>query len=221
MVYRLLREENTFVLIDTNLSISNGMIKLTVPIVDMQTVFSHTLARFLQRQKNINPKNLIVIHPGASDPTKEWPAHRFAELMNRLQEKYGSQFVIIGAQNNQKIVAQILSQVKCPVLNLTGKTTISQLVSLLKRCRLLISNDSGPVHVADALGIPVISIFTRNQPGINPERWQPLGKNSRVIVTPFKGEMSFAHKNPASSEYLELISTQQVLEAVDAIFKLC
>src|SRR5204862_1681706 len=106
--------------------------------------------------------------------------------------------------------AEIVSKVKFPVIDLTGKTTVSQTASLLKRCQLLVSNDSGPVHLADALGTPVVSIFTRNQPGINPERWKPVGKSSRTVVTPFKGEISFANKNQVTSEYLELIPAQQV-----------
>src|SRR3989338_1196354 len=94
---------------------------------------------FLKKQ-NINPKNLVAIHPGASDPTKEWPAHRFAELMNQFKDRYATQFVIIGAENIKGKAAQILVQVKFPVVDLTGQTTVSQLASLLKRCRLLISN---------------------------------------------------------------------------------
>jgi hypothetical protein len=126
---------------------------------------------------------------------------------------------------------------------LTGMTTICQLVSLLKQCNLLISNDSGPVHIATGVGTPVVSIFTRNQPGINPERWRPLGKNSRVISVPYNDKISFAKARSINAtnrsfcgilvhpgkkkgsleldEGSELIRTQEVLEAVDSIFKLC
>ena len=55
------------------------------------------------------------------------------------------------------------------------------MVSLLRRSRLLISNDSGPVHVAAGVGTSVISLFMRNQPGINPERWKPLGSKSFIL----------------------------------------
>jgi len=176
--------------------------------------------RFLQDHR-LDSRHLIAIHPGASDPTKQWPANRFAELMKQLRSRYASQFILIGAGNAKAAAEQIKTQLSFYVMDLTGQTTVSQLSSLLKRCRMLISNDSGPVHVADALGTPVVSIFTRNQPGINSHRWQPLGKYSRTVLTPFTGEMSFAHKKPVSLDYLELISVPQVLEEVDAIFKLC
>src|SRR6185295_10383934 len=98
---------------------------------------------------------------------------------------------------------------------------LGQLASLLARCRLLISNDSGPVHVAAAVNTPVVSIFTRNQPGINPERWAPLAPRSRAVSVPFDPTPSFHKSGAASQEYLHKLKPAQVLEAVDAVFKLC
>ena len=95
------------------------------------------------------------------------------------------------------------------------------MASLLKMCRLLISNDSGPVHVTAAVGTPVVSIFTRNQPGINPERWQPLGPRSCFVAPLPQTGISFAKGEVLDAKYLEAISVKDVLEAVDAIFKLC
>jgi len=86
---------------------------------------------------------------------------------------------------------------------------------------LLISNDSGPVHMAAAAGTPVISIFTRNQPGINPERWRPLEPRSQVVSVPLNTEPSFQKAGMATSEYLHNLKPDAVLEAVDAVFKLC
>ena len=77
------------------------------------------------------------------------------------------------------------------------------------------------MHIAAAYQTPVVSIFTRNQPGINPTRWQPLGKASRYIsVSP---EQSIANKKAGDvvSEYLQIIETEQVIESVDSVFKLC
>ena len=151
-------------------------------------------------------QKIIAIHPGASDPAKIWPMDNFIQLIERLRSVYSCKVILIGAENAADISQKIISAVKEGVLNLTGQTGVGQLASLLSRCHLLISNDSGPVHVADALGVPVVSIFLREQPGINPQRWRPLGKKSRVV-------------SPASQS--ELIKPEQVLEAVDAIFKLC
>lgn len=172
---------------------------------------------------------LIAIHAGASDPSRRWPEERFADLIDKLIEDYSGKIVIIGTADIRKINREIISLAHHPVLDLTGMMTISQLVSLFKRCDLLISNDSGPVHIAAAVGTPVIAIFTRNQPGINPERWRPLAQNSKVISVPPTGDISFTKAQPIDTKFqhpqfvkgLELIPTQEVLESVDALFKLC
>ena len=112
------------------------------------------------------------------------------------------------------VVEEISSLTKVPILDLTGATTMSQLTSLLKRCDLLISNDSGPVHLASGVGTPVVAIFTRNQPGINPQRWRPLAPNSRVVSVPSNETLSFAKAKTIDPKYLELISPQEVFEVV-------
>ncbi|MBN1869445.1 MAG: glycosyltransferase family 9 protein [Candidatus Omnitrophica bacterium] len=166
---------------------------------------------------------LIAIHAGASDPAKQWPENRFAELIDALIERYHAKIIMIGAQDTCLITKKIITLLNNEAIDLSGKTTVGQLAALLMGCGLLVSNDSGPVHVAAGVGTPVVSIFTRNQPGINPERWKPLGEKSRVVsVSPFQSQdISFKKAQPMGIEYLELIPTKAVLEAVDAIFKLC
>ncbi len=166
---------------------------------------------------------MIAIHPGASDPAKRWPENRFAELMDNLVERYKAKIIMIGASGMTDIVGKITSSTKGKAIDLTGKTTIGQLTALLMRCDLLVSNDSGPVHIAAGVGTPVVSIFTRNQPGINPERWKPLGKQARTVsVLPSQNSgISFKKARTPDIKYLELIPTEAVLEAVDSLFKLC
>ncbi|HQP10116.1 MAG TPA: glycosyltransferase family 9 protein [Candidatus Omnitrophota bacterium] len=166
---------------------------------------------------------LVAIHPGASDPAKQWPESRFLDLSNRLVEKYRAKIIMIGAADIKEISGTIVSGVKGDVIDLTGRTTVGQLAAVLMRCGLLVSNDSGPVHVAAGVGTPVVSIFTRNQPGINPERWRPLGENARVVsVCPSQSSgISFKKAQKPDTEYLELITTEAVLEAVDSLYKLC
>ena len=166
---------------------------------------------------------VIAIHPGASDPAKRWPENRFVELIDHLSDDYKTKIIIIGASNVTDIAGKIISCAKGNIMDLTDKTTTGQLAALLMRCNLLVSNDSGPVHIAAGVGTPVVSIFTRNQPGINPERWKPLGEHVRVVsVLPSQSSgISFKKAQTPDIKYLELIPTEAVLEAVDALFKLC
>lgn len=174
------------------------------------------------KRNNISlDKKIVIIHPGASDPSKYWPSYRFAELIDCIDKFYPSQFVLIGEPAIQKIGEAIMAKAQKKILNLIGATSVEQLVSLIKHCDMLISNDSGPVHIAAALKVPVVSIFTRNQPGINPERWHPLGEKSRWIAVPKELNISFAKAQEVDSRYLELIGVNEVFELVDALFKLC
>ena len=164
-------------------------------------------------------REVVVIHPGASDPSKMWPAHFFAEVIDNISLRSDYAFVMIGSEQIADAGKKIANSSKVRVVDCIGKTTVGQMASLLKRAKLLISNDSGPVHIAAALKTPVISIFTRNQPGINPERWMPLGSNSRFVSVPPNQDISFKKAGEKSADYLELIPPQQVLEEVDAILK--
>ena len=170
---------------------------------------------------NLAGEKLFAIHSGSSCPTKKWPAHKFVALIAALQEKYPGKVVLVGGVDNVETASIIKEGGQGNVLDLTGQTSVGQLASLLKRCYMLISNDSGPVHVGDAVGTPVVSIFTRNQPGINPERWRPLSPRSRAVVTSFVEDVSFAKGEVLDPEFLKIITVEEVLEAVDDVFKLC
>ena len=177
---------------------------------------------FLKSKGIETSDKIIVLHPAASDPAKQWPKESFAELINELyQRKCTIKFIIIGTRENRHLARDIQNKTDVEILDSTGQFSMNQLVSLLARSALLISNDSGPVHIAAALGTPVVSIFTRNQPGINPQRWQPLGENKRVVSVPFNDQISFKKAREYDSRNMDSIPVGQVLEAVDSLFKLC
>lgn len=208
--------------IDSNAILEKSVEELAEDLYVAVGQDSQEWAEGFYRQNNIRSgERLIAIHPGASDPSKRWPGHRFSELIDRLAEWYTARMVLIGTSDMRDMAGNIASHVRVPVLDLTGQTTVGQLAALLRRCDLLVSNDSGPVHLAVGVGAPVVSIFTRHQPGINPQRWQPLGKKSRVVSVSLNTGISFKKAGAVDPKYLEAIPTQAVLEAVDSLFKLC
>jgi lipopolysaccharide heptosyltransferase II len=166
-------------------------------------------------------ERLIAVHIGSSDPARRWPTYRFAELMSLLGREKRNKFVLVGDHFLQEAGQNLEKQTNVPLLNLIGKTTLSQLTSVVNRCDMLISNDSGPVHLATGLNRPVVAIFTRNQPGINPERWRPLGEKARYVSVPQDTSISFAKSREIDSKLLEVIRAEEVFEVVDHIFKLC
>jgi len=184
---------------------------------------SEIWAENLLRQSDLRGRDsqkLIAVHPGASCISKRWLPERFAELSEKLFWHYDAQIILVGGPETKSISVAIKSKIKTPILDVTGQTTVSQLASLLKRCHLLISNDSGPVHVAVAVGTPVISIFGRNQAGLSPTRWRPLGAKDIVLHKEVGCEVCLAHNCQIEFKCLWAITVDDVLQAVDVIYQL-
>ncbi len=100
-----------------------------------------------------------VLLPGTNWETKRWPVEHFAGLVAPLRERYGLRTVIGGAQDDRTLAAQIPG-----ALDLTGVTTLPQLVALLERATVVIGNDSGPMHIASALGRPLVTLYGPTSP---------------------------------------------------------
>ncbi len=158
---------------------------------------------------------LIAIHPGASCISKRWPAESFVQLIEKISQRYPVKVLLIGTQDDKSLALKIISSSPqgC-VVDTTGQTTVSQLVSLLKRCQVLISNDSGPVHIASALGIPVVAIFGRNQAGLSPTRWRPWGENSVVLHKEVGCPICLAHRCPIDFKCLKEIRPEEVFASL-------
>lgn len=125
--------------------------------------------------------NLVALHPWTSDPVKQWPYERFRELAGRLIREQGNPVVIIGGKEELTRSAELFGSIDGNLINLTGRTTLRQLAAVLKRCKLLISGDSGPVHLASAVGTQVLAIFRNDIPGKSARRWGPWGRGHMVI----------------------------------------
>ncbi|MDP2939243.1 MAG: glycosyltransferase family 9 protein [Candidatus Omnitrophota bacterium] len=190
--------------------------QLFMPLKDA----SEKWAQEVLKENNVKANDMLVaIHPDASCPSKRWPIERFAQVCNKLIEEKGFKIAIISGQGNSKIIEIVKRYLRHPVLDLSGRTSVSQLASFLKRCNLFISNDSGPVHIAQAVGTPVIVIFGRNQAGLSPIRWAPLGKNNIILHKDVGCKVCLAHNCKIGFICLAAISVKEILEAVDVILK--
>ena len=120
---------------------------------------------------------LIALNPNARWETKQWLPDRFAVLADRLVDDLGAEVVFVGAASDGGWIQKILADVKKPVHNLAGKTTILQLAALLRKAALLVTCDSGPMHLAAAVGTKVLALFGPT----DPVRTGPYGSENRVI----------------------------------------
>ena len=119
---------------------------------------------------------LVLLHPTARYVFKAWPLERFAALADWLSGQ-GIRVALIGSQREILIGQQIMNLTKHKPVNLMGKTRLSQLVALMRRSLLLIGNDGGPIHIAAAVGCPVLGLFGPTNPAV----WGPRGSNVKVI----------------------------------------
>lgn len=103
-------------------------------------------------------KRLIVLQPGSTDPRRRWPARSFAALGDRLAQD-GACVAINGSPNEAALVHEVAARMRAPAIVLAGRLGLGGLCGLLERTDLLVSNDTGPLHLGLALGVPSVGIF--------------------------------------------------------------
>lgn len=132
---------------------------------------------FIATQDFNNQLPLIAIHPGSPIPLKRWKPERYAELSDWLIKEKKAQVIFVGVKDEIPIIEEIQNLMIGKSTNIGGKTTIPQLAFILKKCKLFIGNDSGPMHLAAAVGSPTIGLYG---PG-DPTRFSPIGDKCNTI----------------------------------------
>ncbi len=117
---------------------------------------------------------VIILNPGASyGPAKRWPAERFAELGSLLQERNKATILITGAENERALAESISSLMLKKPINLSGQTSLRMLAGLISQSNLFVTNDTGPMHMANALKIPVVAVFGPTDPSVTGPYQEP------------------------------------------------
>lgn len=171
-----------------------------------------TVMQLLARSAIAASRPLICINPVAKWETKLWGNARFSELGDRLAERYGVCPVFTGAPEDRETVHQILSQMRHPGVDLTGKTTLKTLAALYESADVLISTDTGPMHLGAAVETPVVALFGPTAPW----RTGPMGDSHPVIRAGLPCSPCFKRRCP-TRECMDRISVEQVLAAVERV----
>jgi len=129
---------------------------------------------------------LIVVHPWTSNPRKQWPLPQAQELLQRLWRMGVGRVVVAGGPEEAPSAQTLLRGLESEVVNVAGRLSLPALAALLRRARLMITNDSGPMHLAAAVGAPVVALFGTEDPGSHPRRWGPWGSGHTVIHKPLE-----------------------------------
>jgi lipopolysaccharide heptosyltransferase II len=157
------------------------------------------------------------LNPGAEyGPAKRWPRERFVAAAREIQRRKNCVWIILGSQSDAPLAREIQSAIgnrQSAIRNLAGKTSLRELMALLKLCRVLLTNDSGPMHVAAALGTPVVVPFGSTSteltgPGL------PGDPRHRLLSAHVPCSPCFLRECPIDFRCMTGISVEQVVEAV-------
>jgi lipopolysaccharide heptosyltransferase II len=170
------------------------------------------LQAYLKRHA-LSLASYVCLFPSASCRSKMWPLESFALLAERLVRDAQKTIVIVGGKDAKAYAADIKRFSSVPLIDLTGELGLKELGALFKGADLVVSNDSGPAHIAASMGTPVIAIFGRKESGLGPKRWRPLGEKSYFIQKESACTTCLAHN--CEKEFLCLRSV-----TVDDIFAL-
>ncbi|HEX5011853.1 MAG TPA: glycosyltransferase family 9 protein [Planctomycetota bacterium] len=122
---------------------------------------------------------LVVLHPGSGDhfPGRRWPPERFAALGRALSAMHGARLVVTGVDAERELVRHVLRGAPADALDLCGRLDAAGLLALLAHADLLVANDTGPVHLADAVGTPCVALYGPN----TPHRYGPRLAGARAL----------------------------------------
>ena len=163
----------------------------------------------LLEDAGLAPKRFAVLIPGAAHTSKQWPIERFAAVAERIAKNFGLALAAVGTAGEKKIVTALQQNCVVPITDFCGKTTIPQLAALLRQAHLVVSNDTGPGHIAIAQRIPTVLIFGPTNPAWVGPYQQP---EAVVAIEPQQRGKAIRSRNPAHR--IEHITVQAVMDAV-------
>jgi|SRR5690349_8120778 len=146
-----------------------------------------------------------VLIPGTNWATKRWPIEHFAALVAPLRDRFGLQAVVAGSRREADLASQIPG-----AINLAGQTNLRHLVALLERADLVIANDSGPMHIAAALGRPLVTMFGPT----NPVRTGPWNRDDSVVRVAIPCSPCYSRRCSHTS-CMKWLTTSAVLDVVE------
>jgi heptosyltransferase-2 len=168
--------------VDRNLSLLSG-IGLPIQPRELPKLYPSAsdisnVDEILQHSGLAGKRTIIAVAPGSVWDTKRWPADRFTALCQALA-KDGHTVLLIGREEDARLCSEIAAN-SPGILSLAGRTSLLQSAEMIRRCRLLVSNDSAPMHLAVAMGTPVVAIFGPTVPRFG---FTPLGEHDVVVET--------------------------------------
>jgi len=178
---------------------------------------------FLASSADPTGKGVVAIHPFSADPVRAWHEDYFVALANALQERHGVGILMLGGTKDRELADSMASRIQPKPRMAVGATTLRQSMALLSRCRLLVCNDSGIMHLCAAVGVPLVALFGPQ----SPVKFGPWGENAEVITKRFTCSpcrqrfFEECRPSPRGKPYcMEEITVDEVLERAERTLRL-
>ena len=183
-------------------------ISIRVADEDRQNALERLLAAGVRK----NSLRIAFASGSAYGSAKCWEPEGYAALADRLIAEFQAEVILFGAPQENEMAARIVNAMRHRACNLVGATKIGELPALLSACNLFIGNDSGAMHVAGAVGVPVVGIFGPS----DPEGTRPFASQFALIREPVECSPCFLRKCPIDHRCMTRISVQRVFEAAQS-----
>jgi len=177
----------------------------TLPIEKERVLVKQRLERL-----GLHQRPLIILNPVARWETKLWPERKFAELADRLVEEKRASLIFTGSREDREIISRITGMMKHPVQNWAGETTLKELAALAAASDLFVSTDTGPMHIAAAVGAKVLALFGPTAPG----RTGPYGASNIVVRAGLNCSPCFKRKCGDSIRCMGTITVEDVMRKI-------
>lgn len=187
-----------------------------VPAIFFPTAVNYQVDSLLRSIHVNHNHSFVVIHPGTGQyvaAARQWKIERYAELADLIIEKLDQRVIFTGSRAEIELIEHIHTKMRKPSDSVAGKIALKALAALIKKSALFISANTGPMHIAVAVGTPTVSVFSHVDPDDHPDRWKPRGENNMVIQKDV-GCIRCDRRKCKTYRCLEAITVTDVFQAV-------
>jgi heptosyltransferase-3 len=168
---------------------------------------------------NIAPDDTVVsIHPGSGDSSLNLPPGKFAQVADGLIQKLGAKIIFTGTARERALIDSIKRGMEGEAFDLSGRTDLRQLAAILKGCDAVVSNSTGPMHLAVAVGTPTVAVFCPIF-AAGPIRWGPYGEGHEVVLPPVPVCLKCKPRECPHYNCMEKIGVDQIVSKVRVVLQ--
>lgn len=193
---------------------TRGIVHQTIRYLELASTIGAPIRQEFLAPRAINRERRplkFALCPGAEyGPAKRWLPERFAEVALQIVAEFPVQWILFGTEKDAAVGAQVASAMSDAVQNRIGQTDLAQLIAELRDCDLLLSNDTGTMHLAALLRVPVVAIFGSTEPG----KTMPLGKGHRVIRHHVECSPCFLRECPLDFRCMHAVTSAEVVGVI-------